>query len=112
MSARCNTYALTLPTAEAGGFFVHPTRLRRALANTARRGGLSRSDLFRRTGTRSHLPGGTEMGHSHQGSSQDIPRGVLVSVQHQATVGADVGAHGERHLDAIPTPAAILGGVV
>src|SRR5215467_3866498 len=96
---------LTLPEACAGGCFVHPARVPRALANTARRGGLSRSDLFRRTGTRSHLPGGTERGYYRQGSSQNIPRGVLVSVQHQATVGAEVGARGERHLDAIPTPA-------
>src|SRR5690242_2471528 len=31
----------------------------------SRRGVLSRSDLFRRTGTRSHLPGGTESGYYH-----------------------------------------------
>ena len=28
-------WMLTLPTAEAGGFFLQPARLRRALANTA-----------------------------------------------------------------------------
>ena len=48
------------------------------------------------------------MGHYHQGSSQDIQRGVLVSVQYQATVGADVGPHGERFLDPLAAARTIL----
>src|SRR5215469_17621901 len=76
----------------------------------SRRGGLSRSDLFRRNGTRSHLPGGTERGRYHLGSSQNIQRGVLVPVQYQPTVGAHVGTRGEAFLHAIPAPTAILRG--
>src|SRR5215469_7686793 len=101
---------LTLPEACAGGFFLHPARMPRALANTARRGGLSRSDLFRRNGTRSHLPGGTERGRSHQGSSQNIQRGVPVPFQSQPTVGAHVGTRGEAFLHAMPAPTALLRG--
>src|ERR1051326_2618112 len=76
----------------------------------SRRGVLSRSDVFRRSGTRSHLPGRTESGHYHQSSSQDIQRGVLVSVQPQAAVGADVSTHGERFLHAIAASTTVLRG--
>jgi hypothetical protein len=103
-------HPLTLPEACAGGFFLQPARLRRALANTARRGGLSRSEVFRRSGTRSHLPGGTVMGSYRQGSSQNIERGIPVPIQHESTLRAAMGAHGERFLDPESTARAILGG--
>src|SRR5262249_18156946 len=37
---------------------------------------------------------------------------VLVAVEHQATGGADVGAHTQALRDARPTPATVLGGVL
>ena len=103
-----NRVPLTLPEACAGGFFVHPTRLRRALANTARPGGLSRSDVFRRSGTRSHLPGGTERGRSRQGSSQNIEGRIMVSVQDQSTGRAHMGTLTQALLHAIPATRTIL----
>jgi hypothetical protein len=99
---------LTLPEACAGGCFLHPARVPRALANTARRGGLSRSDWFRRKGTRSHLPGGTESGCYYQSSRQNMEGCVLVPIPYKTTGGADMGTHRERFLPPNPTAAALL----
>ncbi len=71
---------------------------------------LSRSVAFRYAGTRSRLPGGTVAGcPSNQGGSQDIQRGVVVPVQHQATGRTDMGAHAQALFDPRSTARAILG---
>jgi hypothetical protein len=72
---------------------------------------MSRSVAFRRSGTRSRLPGGTVVGgHDQQCGSQDIQRGVPIPVQHKTTGRTEVGAHRKGFLDAIATPRAILRG--
>jgi len=84
---------LTLPTPEGVGFFFHPARVPRALANTARRGGLSRSVAYCRNSTRFRLPGGTvQGGQQDQGGQENIQGRIVVSIQHQSTVGADMGS--------------------
>src|SRR5579859_3469333 len=72
--------ALTLPTAKAGGFSVHPRRVSRESPKG--------------------LPG-----------PLDIPRRVLVSIENQATIRADVGAHAQRLGYARPTAATVLRGI-
>ena len=41
----------------------------------------------------------------------DIPRRVLVSIEHEATLGTDMGAHAQRFGNARPTAATVLRGV-
>src|SRR5215469_5019104 len=67
-----------------------------------RRGGLSRSVVSRRTGTRSRLPSGTES------TVENVEGRVMVTIQYQTTRRTDMGAHAERLLHPEPTPAAIL----